>query len=194
VQRDVRIDFRIQVVVVQAVDDAVGAHRQPRQRAQHAAEEVGHAAMAEQPIVRGVVREHEHRVLLRGDDDDGREHDPPRPHARGEPDGDAGDRKGLRDGERRTGVVEGGEPGEKLGRQQPRRGTPVVVAELLAGAGERAHRHRPRGAPSTPEWSRASSESGSRRGMFPPLSRCLVNARAATVSTLRRSGPGPGRR
>ena len=74
-QRGVRIERRIEVVVVQAVDHPVGAHRQPLQcRARPADDVVQHAVLIEQ-VVRGVVRDHEKRMLPGSDNEDANEED-----------------------------------------------------------------------------------------------------------------------
>jgi hypothetical protein len=92
-----------------------------------------------QPVVRGVVREHEERVLQRRDQHHRDRRRPPRPERNREADDERERRERLRDGERRAHRVEPRERCEHLRRQL----LADVVAELLAGDERRSGRvHR----------------------------------------------------
>ena len=86
VQRGVRIGRAVQVVVVQAVHDTVSAHREPLYGCAGASRGVVQPALLEQPIVRGVVREDEERMLARADEDDARDDHERRPPVQGDRD------------------------------------------------------------------------------------------------------------
>ena len=131
VQRDIGILAPVQVVVVQPVQDTVGAHRDARRRREAAAHRVVEPARLVEPVVRRVVGKYEQRVLPRGDED-GRGRDgermPPRERRRHRR-RDRADGPG--DGERRARRVEPAQASDRVGQQ--RAGAPAVVAKLAPG-------------------------------------------------------------
>src|ERR1019366_8693240 len=139
----VRVLLGVEVVVVQAMDDAIRAHRNRAGHAEEAAQPVVQGAIREQPVVGWFVREDEERVLLDADDDDRQQQPGAGPYPYAEGDRQRDDPEGLRDRRRRARIVEASQWRELLGREKParrrvaragraRRDWPQILAELLA--------------------------------------------------------------
>ena len=78
VQCNVGIDFAVQIVVMQPMNHAIAHHRHAADRSDEAADRIVEPARPYKPVVRGVVCQHEQRVLLGSDQEHGGQHDPPR--------------------------------------------------------------------------------------------------------------------
>src|SRR5687767_2620970 len=128
-QRGIRIELAVEVVVVQAVDDAVGAHRQALNRGAQAADGVVQPAPLVQQVVRRVVRDHEQRMLARPDQDHrSQDRDRMGPEIQGENNRGGDHREIVHD-------CSGGAPGgaaRKLLDDLARQRLAEVVLELLA--------------------------------------------------------------
>ena len=74
-QRRIGVELAIQVVMVQPMDDPIGAHRQSLHRRARPADIVVQPAVVVEQVVRRVVRDHEQRMLPGADDEDGQEGD-----------------------------------------------------------------------------------------------------------------------
>ncbi len=66
-QRGIRIELAVEVVVMQPVNHAVGAHRQPLHGGAGASHQVVDSPIFEQQVVGSVVRDDEQRMLPRAD-------------------------------------------------------------------------------------------------------------------------------
>jgi hypothetical protein len=149
VDRRVGIFVGVQVVVVQPVRDAVGAHRDAADHADEAAGQVVGAAVGQQPVVRRFVREDEQAVLRDADHEDAGEDPCAGPGGQRQCDGRRDPAESLGDGEQRARRGQAGERRELRRRQQPpclgvaRARRAQVLAELLAGARHRCHGLRP---------------------------------------------------
>ena len=148
-EREVGVDGLVQMVVVDAVDDAIGEHRHAERRAAQLAGEVVEPARLVEAIVRGLVRQHRQAVLAAGDADQRRGEDQRmRPaHHRGDAAGDQ--RPALDDRQRGAQRIEAAEPAH-LGRRQPAArldakllARPLVTRALLARPLVTRRRHRP---------------------------------------------------
>ena len=109
------------MVVVQAMDDAVRAHRQAGSRGAGAADQIVQCTVIEEPVVRGIVGQDEQRMLLRRHDDNGGECHRPRPEGHGDSGGDPYDQPGLQHRCRRTPVRDAGQRIEVRAGQPARR-------------------------------------------------------------------------
>jgi len=96
-----------------------------------------------EPVVRGIVRKDEQRVLLDADQNPGRHHDPPREVRPRESDGEGEQAQRLRHREHAAARVHARQFPQYLGRQQlaqaRRRRAAQIVTELLAVAGHVGH-------------------------------------------------------
>ena len=132
-QRHVGVRRAVEVVVVQPVEDAVGRHRDPGDRGHRAARRVVERARRVEPVMRGVVGEHEQRVLPGGDQDHGGGENRRMAGRGGRGDRERDDRRRLRDRQRRAQGIEAAEALDLLRRQ--RAAEPEVVAEFAPGGG-----------------------------------------------------------
>jgi hypothetical protein len=107
----------VEIVMVQPVDHAVGAHRDSAGHADRAADGIVKPARAKQPVMRRFMREDEQGMLLNSYDQHGQHNPRTWPHYHAERDCECGDADGQAQGNERAQIREFGE-GSEFGRRK----------------------------------------------------------------------------